>query len=291
MQLTALVDPIFRLPFLVGLLLAFVVPPVGCYIRLRDEWLAALALSQLAAAGALLSLFVGMPPMVGAFGVAVVAGLLKGRLSRAGNDLYAVGISAGWAAVLLVAANTTHGDELGHAFTDGQIYFAGVRHLAGALVLVVAAGVVLARISEALLVARLMPERYTANRAPVWRAHMMFDLLVAAVVAVATTAIGVVATFTLVFLPASLAFRRASGWRRALAASVAVSLGAYLLAFAGAILLDQPFGPVFVAALLVAGGLVTARGWLTHGRSEPAREAQDDPPERVPQNPRESNSV
>jgi zinc/manganese transport system permease protein len=95
MELATLVDPIFRLPFLVGLLLAVVVPPVGCYIRLRDEWLAALALSQLAAAGAVVASVVRVPPMVAAFGVAGVAGLLKGRLSRAGNDLYAIGISAG----------------------------------------------------------------------------------------------------------------------------------------------------------------------------------------------------
>ena len=268
MELATLLDPIFRVPFLVGLLLAVVVPPVGCYIRLRDEWLAALALSELSAAGALVAPYVRLPPMFAAFGVAAVAGLLKGRLSRAGNDLYAIGISAGWAAMLLASANTTHGDEMGHAFTDGQIYFAGTWHLAGALFVAAAAGLVLVRLSQPLLVARLMPERYAANRAPVWQVHMVFDLLVAAVVAVSTTAIGVVATFTIIFLPASLAFRRASGWRRAIVVSVAISLGAYLPAFAGAIVLDQPFGPVFVAALLVAGALVAAGGWLRHRRGE-----------------------
>jgi len=254
--LNTLVDPIFRIPFLVGLLLAFIMPPLGCYIRLRDEWLAALALSQMAAAGALFAGLIGLPPLVGAFGVAGLAGVLKGRLSRAGNDLYAFGISAGWAAVLLAAANITHGDEISHGLTDGQLYFATSGHLIGASLLLVVAVLVLATSSRRLLVARLMPERYTANQAPVWPLNMMFDLLVAAAIAVTTTAIGVIGTFTLIFVPASLVFRVSSGWRRAIVFSAAIGLASYVPAFAGAILLDQPFGPVFVAALLVAGGLV-----------------------------------
>jgi len=263
--LSALVDPIFRIPFAVGFLLAAAVPPIGCYIRLRDEWLAALALAQMAAAGALAGSLLGVPPPVGAFGVAAVAAVFKGRLARAGNDLYAFGISAGWAAVLLIAANVAHGDEITHGLTDGQLYFASWGHLAGAVVLAVAAAVVLAAASERLLVARLMPERYTANRKPVWPLNVVFDLLVAGSVAVTTTAIGVVATFTLVFVPASLAFHVASGWRRAILMSAALGAGSYLPAFAGAILLDQPFGPMFVGVLVAAAGLAaTARRLFGH---------------------------
>lgn len=258
MGLSAIVDPIFRIPFLVGLVLTFAIPPLGCYIRLRDEWLAALALSQMAAAGALIGGLIGLPPLVGAFGVTGLAGVFKGRLARAGNDLYAFGISAGWAAVLLVAANVTHGDEITHGITDGQLYFATSGHLAGAAVLLVVTTVVLATASRQLLVARLMPERHTANQAPVWLLNTLFDLLVAGAIAVTTTAIGVIGTFTLVFIPASLVFRVASGWRRAIMFSAAIGVVSYVPAFAGAILLDQPFGPVFVVALLVAEGLVVA---------------------------------
>lgn len=262
MGLTTLVDPIFRVPFLAGLLLAFAIPPLGCYVRLRDEWLAALALSQMAAAGAVLGALVGVPPYAGAFGVAVVAGLLKGRLSKAGNDLYALGISAGWAGVLLAAANVTHGDEIGHGLTEGQLYFATSWHLTLAALLAAAIAIVLAARSRQLLVARLMPERFTANQRPVWPLHTLFDILVASAIAVTTTALGVVGTFTLIFVPASLVFRVASGWRRALGLSVVFGVGTYLPAFAGAILLDQPFGPVFVAAMLLAAGAFDLVHWI-----------------------------
>ena len=36
-------DDIFLIPFLTGLCLALALPILGCFLRLRDEWLAALA--------------------------------------------------------------------------------------------------------------------------------------------------------------------------------------------------------------------------------------------------------
>ena len=54
-------DPLFRLPFVAGLLIAAVLPVLGALLMLRDEWLAALGLAHLAAAGALLGLAVGAP--------------------------------------------------------------------------------------------------------------------------------------------------------------------------------------------------------------------------------------
>ena len=38
---------LFLLPFLTGLCLALILPVLGCFLRLRDEWLAALAYALL----------------------------------------------------------------------------------------------------------------------------------------------------------------------------------------------------------------------------------------------------
>ena len=46
---------LFLMPFLTGLGLALLLPVLGCFLRLRDEWLAALAYAHVAAAGALLT--------------------------------------------------------------------------------------------------------------------------------------------------------------------------------------------------------------------------------------------
>ena len=63
--------------------------------------------------------------------------------------------------------------------------------------------------------------------------------------------------FALVFIPPWLAFRRAANWRSGLRWSLAIGVVAYVAAFALALGLDQPFGPV-LALLLVLVGLLVA---------------------------------
>ena len=57
--------------------------------------------------------------------------------------------------------------------------------------------------------------------------------------------------FALAFAPPWIAFRIARGWRYCLLISATVALIAFLLAFTVALVLDQPFGPVLVAVLLL----------------------------------------
>jgi zinc/manganese transport system permease protein len=63
-------DPMFRVPFFTGLLFAGALPLLGMYLRLREEWLAPLALAQVAAAGALAASIQGLPVLLGSFGAA-----------------------------------------------------------------------------------------------------------------------------------------------------------------------------------------------------------------------------
>lgn len=67
---------------------------------------------------------------------------LKGKLIKAGNDVYAVTILAGWCLALIGAANSVKGEELSHALLDGQLYFTSAHHLVAAacLLIAVAAG-------------------------------------------------------------------------------------------------------------------------------------------------------
>jgi zinc/manganese transport system permease protein len=77
---------------------------------------------------------------------------------------------------------------------------------------------------------------------------------VALAIAVATATLGLMATFALVFLPAWIAFRHAPDWRRGNWLGVGIGVASYLAAFAIALWLDQPFGPVLVAVLALAFG-------------------------------------
>mgnify|MGYP005839262619 CR=1 FL=1 len=246
-----LLDPLFRLPFLVGLILAGLLPLLGALLRLRGEWLAALGLAHLAGASALLGLAAGVPAVLGAPAGALAGALVKGLGSCRGNTVYALMVLAGWAASLLVAANTHLGSAMGHALVEGQLYFAGALQLGTAIGVLALAAVALPWLLPRLVRAALFPQQERANALPAWRWHLGFDLLAALALAVGAGTLGVMGAFALVFLPPWLAFGLAGGWRGALVLSAATGVALYAVAFALALAGDQPFGPVLVAVLLL----------------------------------------
>lgn len=245
-------DPLFRIPFANGLLLAATVPLLGAYVRLRDEWLASLGIAQVTAAGGVVGMLLGMHPIPGALGAASLAAGAKGIYRRSGNDVFVLLFLFGWTAALLGAANSARGEEVSHALLDGQLYFTGTAHLFSAGLLAAAVALLLPRLSRRLLLERFFPDYFAVGGAKVWALNLTFDLLVAFAVAVTAQSVGVMAAFALVFLPPWAAFAGAAGWRRALLRVAGLSVSAYVAAFAAAILLNQPFGPVLVASLLVA---------------------------------------
>lgn len=244
-------DQMFLLPFLNGLVLAALLPVVGAWVRLREEWLAALGLAQVSAAGVVLGAIVTEPGILVALSAAAVAAAVKAFMGRAGNDSYAVMILLGWSATLIGASVSAHGDELGRALVQGQLYFTGQEQLMGMLALAVVAAGLLPWLSPRLLLGRFFPDHFRANGVPNPHHDVVFDVLAAVTVALAATAIGVMAAFALVFIPPWIAFRFARGWSKALVWSAGLGIMAYLIGFVGAIRIDQPFGPVLVAVLLV----------------------------------------
>jgi zinc transport system permease protein len=69
--------------------------------------------------------------------------------------------------------------------------------------------------------------------------------------------LGVMGGFALIFVPPWIVFRRARSWRAGLFFSALIGMLGYIAAFAIALGLDQPFGPV-LALLLIAVGLLIA---------------------------------
>jgi len=128
-----------------------------------------------------------------ALACACTAAAFKGWIAKTGNNGYALLMITGWAAAILMLANVPIAEHLGHALFDGQLYFTGVAHLVfGALFLVVMA-VILPWLSGKLLLERMFPDFFRASGLSAWRFHLIFDLLVAAGLALATASIGVMA--------------------------------------------------------------------------------------------------
>lgn len=248
-------NEIFLIPFLTGLGLAILLPVLGCYLRLRDEWLAALAYSHIAAAGALLALVGGIMPAIGGVVAAGLAGAGKRLFARrlAGGASYAVLLLGGWAVAVLLAANHPLAERLGHALFDGQLYFSGSEQLWLVAIGGAVALLFLRAISRHLLLANVYPDFFRIRGIRTWPTQTGFDVLAALVLALATMSMGVMGAFALVFIPPWLAFRRARNWQGGLLFALLVSILAYVAAFLVALGLDQPFGPVLALVLIVIG--------------------------------------
>jgi zinc transport system permease protein len=254
MSLDLLADPLFRLPLLVGLLVAGVLPLLGALLRLREEWLAALGLAYLSAAAGLAGLAIHLPVVIGAAAGGMLGAFAKTALRSRGNTAYAFMILLGWGATMLVAANTALGHAMGHALVDGQLYFTGASELATAAAFALLVLAAWPWLAPRLIRARFFPAYESANRLPAWRWHLGFDLLVAAGMALGTATVGLMAAFALVFVPPWLAFRTTPSWRGALLICAGLGVAAHLLAFGIAMALDQPFGPVLVGVMLALAG-------------------------------------
>lgn len=244
-------DSLFVLPFFAGLALAGLLPVVGNLLRLRDEWLATLGFAHLATAGVLLGMAMHLPPFAGALLGAVTGAGVKHAGGGRSNSAYGLMILSGWSLTLLVAANTTLGDALAHALIDGQLYFAGPRELIVDLVVAIATVAALRPMTPRLIVARLFPERERTHEPRGWRWHLGFDLIAATAIAAGTATFGLMAGFALVFVPPWIAYRLAANWRHAQWLAAAIGTAGYVSAFLIALSLDQPFGPVLGAVLVL----------------------------------------
>jgi zinc/manganese transport system permease protein len=262
----AITDPLFFTPFVTGLLFALVLPVIGMYLRLREEWLAALSFAQLAAAGSLAAAIMGAPVLAGGLLVSAAAAGIKSTLARSGNNGYALLMVAGWGASVLMLANAPAADHLGHALFDGQLYFTGSEHLWSMVAFLVVAAVAMRWLSRPLLLERVFPDFFRANGHSAARFHLAFDLLVATGLALATASIGVMASFALVFVPTMIAYRLGNNWRSSMAIAAGVGVITYVTAFEIALVYDQPFGPVLVLAMGAAAALAVVVQWVMRPR-------------------------
>lgn len=251
-------DELFLIPFLTGLCLAMLLPVLGCFLRLRDEWLAALAYAHVSAAGALLALVAGVAPLAGGIGAAALVGAGKRFFSKrlAGGAAFALLLLGGWALAVLLAANQPMAERLGHALFDGQLYFSGSDNFYLVVLWSVLALPIMLWLSRHLLLARIYPAYFQARHLPVWPVLSGFDLLAALTLALATMMLGIMGSFALIFVPPWIVFGRARNWRSGLFFAALIGVLAYVAAFALALGFDQPFGPVLALLLIVLGLLI-----------------------------------
>ncbi|MDX1588212.1 MAG: metal ABC transporter permease [Oleiphilaceae bacterium] len=250
-----MLDQLFRLPFLTGLLLTVIVALLGAYLRLRGEWMAALGLPHIAAAGGVAAVSLGLPLTLGAALTTASAAAIKSLLAGSGNSAFALMLILGWGAALTLSGHLAQGEVSAEELLGGQIYFTTAAHLYAALALAVACLLSLPWLNHRLLLQRFFPDHFRANRRPAWPHELLFAALLVMAVVLATVSLGALPAFALFFVPPWVAFGLVRQWKQGLVLTVALALAAYLLAFLLAILMDQPFGPTLTLLLALMAAL------------------------------------
>lgn len=250
-----LFDPLFYSPWCTGLFLSITLPLLGIYLRLRNEWLAALGLAQMSAAAGLIGYGLGIPLFVMGPVGGITMAFIK-HFSASDNTGYALMILAGWAITFLLAANTSLGESISQALIDGQIYFVQSTQAVATATLMFFSLLLLRQLAPHLLRAELFPHYEKLNKENTYRWHLGFDLLVAIAMGIATASVGLMTAFAMVFIPAWVAFKISASWKKAHWIALSFNLAAFIIGFTLAILADQPYGPTQVACHLILAILV-----------------------------------
>ncbi len=264
-----LLDPMFRVPFANGLLLAIALSLLGAYLRMRDEWLAAFGMAQMAAAGGVFGLLAGIPVVLGATLAAGGAALVHGAMRASDNSRHAVTLLLGWSLALFLAAHTHQGSVVAESMLRGQLYFSAAGHLVAAVALLALVSVTLPWMSRRLMIARFFPDHFSANHIRIWPVQWLFGIQVVFAAVLGTLVMGAFPAFALFFVPAWVAFKVSRGWRTALLATITLAVLGYLGSFAIALLFDLPFGATLTLALVTLTIIRPAHHFLAASNRAP----------------------
>ena len=251
-----------RHALLAGSALAIVAGLVGYFVVARRLIFTSDVLSHVAFPGALVAIIVGLNPLLGVFGLSLVAalgmGLLGGR-SRA-NDV-TTGTLLAWVlgiGVLFLSIYTS-GNSAGNSSAGVNVLFGSLFGIHAREAWVVAivgilTSIALLAVARPLLFASLDPAVAAARGVPVRLLNLLFLVLLAVTIAEAVQAVGALLMFALLITPAAIARRLVIRPFPALFLSAGLSL---LFTWAGiTIAYYLPYPVSFCLTALVFAGYV-----------------------------------
>jgi zinc/manganese transport system permease protein len=248
-----------RTAFLAGTVVALVAGLIGYFVVLRQLTFASDALAHLTFAGALGAVVLGLPLLVGVFGLTILAALGMGALGqRARARDVAVGTVLAWVlgvGVLLLSLYTARASasngSVGVNVLFGSIFSVQASQALLATIIGLGAVLLLLVIARPLLFASLDPDVAAARGVPVRALGVVFLTLLAVAVAESVQVVGALLLFSLLVTPPAIAQRLIRRPYRALALSAALAL---LFTWVGiAVAFYTPYPVSFVISALAFG--------------------------------------
>lgn len=268
------IDPFVLRALAVGIGVAIVAGPMGCFVVWRRMAYVGDTMAHSALLGVAISLLFSVHMLIGVLAVTVSIALaliiLPGSrpwlssdalLGILGHSSLSVGLLAiglmPWVRIDLLSY--LFGDIL--SVTTADIWVVWV----GGIVLLA----ILVAIWRPLLAASVSEDLARAEGLPVVKAKLLFTVLIAVVIGLAMKLVGILLITSLLIIPAVTA-RRFSGSPEAMAlAAAAIGAFAVVAGLTGSLVFDVPAGPSIVvsAALLFALSQLPLRGRLSSSRA------------------------
>jgi ABC-type Mn2+/Zn2+ transport system permease subunit len=244
-----------RYPFLAAVVMSAALVPLGVYVNLRRIIFVGIAAPQMAAFGAVVGAALGWPTFWPALAFAWVSIMLLGPLSRArqvsrGAVMALFYIFATVAYLLLLATNPSAETEVANVFF-GNVLAVGLKDVFLAAAVAIPVVLVLYLIRRRINISLFDRDAAAVTGARPAASEFAFYALLGLSVATAMKFMGVLLTFTLLALPATVGLLWAKRmWQAVVASSVFATVGLYV-GFGLSYELDWPTGPAAAAPLAV----------------------------------------
>lgn len=272
--------PFLRRAFLVGLMLAVIIPCIGLIVVLRRLSMIGDALSHSSLAGVAAGLVMGVNPILGAMVACVLAALgieaVRRKIPRYSEMSIAIILSAG-VGVAAILSEYVSGAANFNSFLFGSIV--AISDFEARLVAGVSAAVLLCFL---LLYKELLSVAFDETGAklsgvPVGFVNIFFTLLTAVTVSVAARTIGALIVSSLMVIPAACAMQLAGSFRRTLWLSIGLSVFFTVTGLILSYYLQwRPGGTIVLTGVLVL--VLILMGKAVRARLRRTREPKPEPP-------------
>ncbi|MFV8823128.1 hypothetical protein ACNKW1_00180 [Thauera sp. WH-2] len=152
---------LFAPGFVLGLVLSAVLAALGVLLRLRDEALSAFSHAQVAVLGAMIAAITGLPALIGAWGLAMLAASVSLWAPKpatvAASSRHLLVMLLAWSASLLLADNHAQVRLLSASAVEGQLLLVQWRDVAVYGTSAASGIMLLGAVSKSLLARQLLP--------------------------------------------------------------------------------------------------------------------------------------
>jgi zinc transport system permease protein len=253
-----------------GVVTALICPPIGVFLVPRRLSLMADTLAHMALAGVALGLFLGVSPLLGAFGATVLGavGIERLRSSGAlqGDAALAVFLAGGFAlAVVLISLARGFNADL-FAVLFGSILTVSPTDVWVILALGAGVGATLTVFYRPLFAITLHEELARTSGVPVAALNLVLALLMALTTVVAMRMVGVLLVSAMIVIPALAGFALGRSFRSATGWAIVVGLASVTVGLVAAFYLGLAAGGAIVLTALLIFAVVSLAARLRRRR-------------------------